>query len=143
MLACLTWLPMPEAGTEKAAAVHAVQVEAAAKAAQQTVQAEAEKAAAVTAAAAAAARAEKEEAVAAARAERGAVRGIADEWAAADGPAHAPTSFARSHFKPQYEWVQLVRPLQPQQKDRVLFCVRRIVEGFCEGLFPGDDAAAC
>jgi hypothetical protein len=70
------------------------------------------------------------------------VRNIADEWAAADGPAHVATSLADSNFEPQYDWVQRVKPLQPQQKDRVLFCVRRIVEDFCEGLFPGDNPAA-
>jgi hypothetical protein len=64
-----------------------------------------------------------------------------DEWAEADDPAHVATSLADSNFKPQYDYVQRVKPLQPQQKDRVLYTVRRIVEGYCAELYPGDAVA--
>jgi hypothetical protein len=64
-----------------------------------------------------------------------------DEWAEADDPDHVLTTFARSNFKPQYDQVELRRPLLPQQKDRILFCVRRIVEDYCTELYPGDAVA--
>ena len=64
-----------------------------------------------------------------------------DEWAAADDPDHVLTTFARSNFKPQYDQVARRRPLLPQQKDRVLFCVRHIVEDYCDMLYTGDLAA--
>ena len=121
---------------------------AAAQAAQVQAQVQAQEcceAAAASAAQAAAARAEtarwqqttraEQEAAAAARAERDAARDIADEWSAADDPAHALTSFADANFTPQYEWVARVKPLQAHQKDRVLCAVRRTVELYCEGLY--------
>jgi hypothetical protein len=61
-----------------------------------------------------------------------------DEWEDPHDPAHVLLSFVRSNFKREYD---LVRLLQPHEKDRVLRTVRRIVEAFCAGLYPGDVAA--
>jgi hypothetical protein len=64
-----------------------------------------------------------------------------DEWAEADMPGYSLEDFARSHFKREYDWVKLHKPLLRQQKDRVLFTMRRIVEAYCLELYPGDAVA--
>jgi hypothetical protein len=94
------------------------------------------KAAAVEAAAAAASAAAREQ-----LARWQALARQSDEWVEADDLAHVLLSLKDSNFKPEYDWVELVKPLLPHQKDRVLFAVRRIVEGYCAELYLGDVAA--
>jgi hypothetical protein len=71
-----------------------------------------------------------------------------DEWAEADqegwkARGAAGTDFADSNFlkhAPDGTKPGRARAVQLWESDRVLFTVRRIVEAFCEGLYPGDAA---
>ena len=61
---------------------------------------------------------------------------LSDEWAMCDAPGYVPKNFATTNFNREYKWVGYNKPLKKQQKDRVLFAVRHMVELYCASLHP-------
>ena len=57
---------------------------------------------------------------------------MTDEYSPPDEPGYVLQSFGESNFKREYEWVGRNKPLLPEHKDRLLFAVRRVVEGYCD-----------
>jgi hypothetical protein len=54
-----------------------------------------------------------------------------DEFAPTDEANYVLTDFLSSNFRTEYLWVSTKKPLAPQEVDRVLRAVRRIVEDYC------------
>jgi hypothetical protein len=136
-----------QAQQQQAAAAQAHQLEAAAHA-QAVADVQAAVAEAVAAAAADAQAAAAAAVVAAADTDRWRAAALScDGYAATDDPGHVPQTtpggcFATSNYKVAYDGVRRAEnALEPQHKDRVLFAVRRLVEDFCERLYPGDAVA--